>query len=538
MTAGFVNGRDWTPRERLRGMRQVLRKRRGLIIKTMLILLVATVLGTWLMTPAYKAESSLYVRLEQEPATEGLAGSIGSAGTRLGSVSPLAVMNSYVEALKSRTTAEQIVREFKLDERPDSPALRDRIKKWMGREARKPFHAALRMFSSNFGAGGAGDQHFRETVDDLRSGISAEVDQDTELILLTVLYDDPHLAQQINQRMLEILMERSVGMSRADAAAAYQAEMASLPAASARLRAADQALAAFKRRHGIVTLSDEQRIRVERLDKLQSAHEQATADLQETTARIDVLRKEFRNRRQPITVATTVEENPQVRRAKADLYDKEVQLAGILQTYTEDHPDVVRLKSQIATAQGRLRSEVARVVGSETKGLSPEYATLVQSLIDAESGQMGLVAKQRVSGQALASFRASLRNVPATERDLEELLREQTVAEDLYRVADRRVYQLQAASLNPAPPLSMAVVDPARLPRGIRDIGSPRYKVIAILAPVLALLLGFTAAFVAEYFDDTLGSEQEVNDLLSLPVLGSLPYLGSTHESFRLRREG
>lgn len=521
MVTGPGNGREWTPRERLQDVGEVIGKRRSLIIRTTLLVLVAIGLVTWLVTPTFKAQSSLYVRLEQDPADPTTSPGLPRI-SRLGGVSPLAVLNSYVETLLSRTTAEQIVREFKLDQLPPPTTPRDRVKAWFKDRIVGVLKAALRSPSGSTGKGG--DDKFRKAVDKLRSNVAADIDQDTELVLLTVLHRDPKLAQQINERMLQILAERSLQMSRADTAAAYQAALASLPTATARLKTADDALAAFKQQHGIITLSDEQRVRIQRLDAMESQHNQAKTDLAEAKARLKVLRKEFESRQQPITLVTTIEDNPQVLQVKADLYSREEKLAGLLQTYTDEHPDVVRLRSEIAAAQDRLRTEVARVVGSETKGLPPEHAALVQNLIDVESSQMGLTAKEQASGQALTRFREGLRRLPATERQLADLTREQSVAEEFYTSLNRRVQELRNASLNSLPPVSMSVVDPPRLPKGLKDIGTPPYLVVLIMAPILSLLLGLTTAFVCEYFDDTLGSERDVAYALSLPVLASVPY--------------
>jgi capsular polysaccharide biosynthesis protein len=74
------------------------------------------------------------------------------------------------------------------------------------------------------------------------------------------------------------------------------------------------------------------------------------------------------------------------------------------------------------------------------------------------------------------------------------------------------------------PPVAITTIDPPRLPKGVSDIGSPPYVVIIILGPILSLIIGLTAAFVAEYFTDTLGSAEEVADSLALPVLASVPH--------------
>ncbi|NIR01583.1 MAG: hypothetical protein GTN78_15520, partial [Gemmatimonadales bacterium] len=330
--------------------------------------------------------------------------------------------------------------------------------------------------------------------------------------------------QKINERMIDILAERSLAMGRADAAAAHGAVLAALPAAAQRVGDADRALADFKQRSGIITFSDEQRVRTERLNSLEAQHDQARATLEETEARLSAVRRSLENRSEPITLSTVLAENPTVRQIKADLYEKEESLAGLLQSYTEDHPDVIRLRKQLSAGKDRLRREVERVASSETQGLPPEYSTLVESLVRLESDQMGVAARERATAALLKKFRAGLRTLAEKEQELVALVREQQVAADLYTGLKQRAEELRNASLSTMPPVSMVVVDPPRLPRGMKDIGTPKYVIIAILAPILALLIGLTSAFVAEYFDDTIGTEEEVTHRLALPVLTSIPY--------------
>ncbi len=516
-----------TPGERLRTIRRTLARRRRLIIKVTLLLLACIFLATLMITPEYKATSSLYLRLEQTP-VDAMGQELGTAN-RVGAVSPLAVLNSYVETLLSRTTAEQVVRELGLDRTPPPKGLRDRIKLALTGAITGTIKTITRTLAG--GESNGGEDKFRKAVDDLRKAVAAEVDQDTELVLVTVMHSDRRLAQQINQRMLEVLAERSVKMSQADAMQAYRSVMASVPAAAAQLTSAEEALSTFKRSEGIITLTDEQRIRIEQLSTLESQHDQAKTSLQETVARLAVVQKDLEERSRPVTLSTVLAENPTVSQIKSDLYRMEQQLATLRQTRTEEHPEVVRLKSQIETTHQRLKQEIERVATSETRGIPPEYSALVQSLVSLQSDQVGLAAKEQATAALLESFQERLRSLPRKEQRLNELMRAQQMAAQFYTSLVQRADQLRVASASATPPVSMAIIDPPRLPKGIDDIGYPPYAVIIIFGPILSLIIGITTAFVAEYFDDTIHTAEEATERLHLPVLVSIPSARSQRRS-------
>ena len=514
------SNRELSPREQLRRAVLTLAKRRALVLKVTILVLAAIGVSTLMVTPKYKAETSLYVRMEQPPVDP--LGQEAGRSSRLGAVSPVAVLNSYVETLLSRTTAEQVVRELQLDAVPPSKALRDRIKRSLTGIVSGAISFVTRMMAG--GVPAAEEDKFRETVDDLRSSVTAEIDQDTELILVTVLYPDRELAREICQKMADTLVARGTIMTRSDAQAAHEAVAAAIPAASARLAETDSALSEFKRREGIVDLTDEQRLHVEQLGNLEMQHAQARAALEEAAARLASAQHSLEDSRQPITLTTVLAESPQVREIKSDLYRQEQQLAALLSTHTEEHPEVIRLQSQIDSAHQRLAREVQRVAASETQGLPPEYSTLAQALVTFESDHIGMTAREEAIGVLLADFRARLRLLPARDQQLEELARDQRAALANYTLLVGRAEQLQMASELSGPPIAIATIDPPRLPKGIFDIGSPPYVLIMILGPILSVLIALTAAFVAEYFDDTLGAAEEIADGLSLPVLVSIPH--------------
>jgi tyrosine-protein kinase Etk/Wzc len=502
-----------------------------LATRTAIVVLAAIVLSTLMVTPKYRASASLYVRMEQAPVDPLSQDSVRSS--RLGTVSPLAVMNSYVETLLSRTTAERVVQDLELDTLPPPNALRDRMKRAVTGAVSSILSLVTRTMAG--GVQEAPEDRFRETVDDLRTLVSAEIDQDTELILITALHPDRQLAQSICQQMADILVMRATTMTRADAASAYEAVAAALPATASRLEETERALSEFKREEGIVTLTDEQQRQMEQLGNLEMQHLQAKAALEETEARLATVHQSLASHGEPVTLTEVLTESPEVRQIESDLYQREQQLAALLSTHTEEHPEVVRLKSQIDAAQQRLAREVERVAVAETRGLSPEYETLAQLLVSLEGDRMGMQARREAIVRLLADSRAQLARLPAKERRLQELTREQRAASKSHMQLVERADELRLASQMGGPPVAISVIDPPRLPKGVWDIASPPYLVVLILGPVLAVLIGLTGAFVVEYFDDTLGTPEEVADRLALPVLVSY---AKGHDAFaRLRDE-
>jgi tyrosine-protein kinase Etk/Wzc len=152
------------------------------------------------------------------------------------------------------------------------------------------------------------------------------------------------------------------------------------------------------------------------------------------------------------------------------LVDLEFELAELLQKYTEKHPRVMQLKAQIEGME------------KQTKGFS------------------------------------------AQELDYARLTREVEVNRKLYAMLKEK---LEEARITEAQKISdVSIVDPAVVP------GAPvstNKQVGILMGALVGLILGIAFSFVRETLDTSIGTIQDVENLLQLPVLGVVPSI--EHES-------
>lgn len=154
------------------------------------------------------------------------------------------------------------------------------------------------------------------------------------------------------------------------------------------------------------------------------------------------------------------------------LIDLEFQLAELLQKYTEKHPLVIQLKAQIQEMETR------------TKGFSDqelEYARLNREV--------------------------------EVNRKLYAMLKE--------KLEEARITEAQKVS-------DVAVVNPAVMPAG--PISTNKQLGI-LLGAVLGLILGVAFSFVRETFDTSIGTIQDVENVIQLPVVGVIPSIQHTSKN-------
>ncbi|HOU36486.1 MAG TPA: GNVR domain-containing protein, partial [Candidatus Omnitrophota bacterium] len=146
------------------------------------------------------------------------------------------------------------------------------------------------------------------------------------------------------------------------------------------------------------------------------------------------------------------------------LVELQFKLAELLQKYTEKHPQVIQLREQI-------------------KGMESQ----VQGFSDKQLAYTGLAREVEVNRKLYSMLKEKLEEARITEQQ---------------KVSD------------------VAIVDPAVAPAAPVAADS-RIKVI--MGAFMGLILGVAFAFIIETFDTSIGTIEDVENVIKLPVLGIVP---------------
>jgi len=166
-------------------------------------------------------------------------------------------------------------------------------------------------------------------------------------------------------------------------------------------------------------------------------------------------------------------------------------LSSLLAHYKESHPDVRRLREEIAQAEALAAAQsdgpearaAAEFSSSNTRAA---LESLKQALAQNERQSREAAAGHARLGEALAWLESELSRLPALRRQQAALLRECAVAEDSYRGASVR-----EASRPSAAPARLVLLEEALPPQ--RAL-SPNRRLLALVGALLALI---PCAFVA-----------------------------------------
>ncbi len=344
---------------------------------------------------------------------------------------------------------------------------------------------------------------------------------------ITVVFDDPHLAQQICSTITSMFMEENLKLRQQLSEQTTQFLSKQLDDAKGRLDEQDSKLAAFKRLH-IGTLPDESNTNLNILTGLTTqldAVSQALGRVQQDKNYAEsVLTQQIETWQ-----SSQVGQNPET--LGQQLSVRELQLSELQSKYTEDHPDVIKAKNDIETLKKKIAdSEVKNKNLAETdkSAKTPAEPLQIQNL-RAQIFQMEQSIKERTAQQEeiqkqIKLYQARVESSPTIEQDYKELTRDYQTALAFYNeLLSKRDQSAMANDLERHQQgEQFQVLDPANLP----DKPSFPDKLLFALGGFGGgLSLGIGLVLIIEMQDTSLRSSRNAELALRLPVLAMIPVI-------------
>jgi len=203
----------------------------------------------------------------------------------------------------------------------------------------------------------------------------------------------------------------------------------------------------------------------------------------------------------------------------------QTQLANLESRYTDNYPDVVKTKSEIADLQKKIAEADAQSADSSQKPGSIEPLQFIQLRAQIRTDVQTIADKtkeqQRIQAQ-IAQVQGRINATPAVEEEYKRLTRDHQSALDFYNNLLRKQSESVMASHLELQQESeqFHLLDPATLPSLPSWPNSPLF---AAGGAGGGLLLGFGLALLMELRDSSLRTERDVELQLQLPVVAVIP---------------
>ena len=351
---------------------------------------------------------------------------------------------------------------------------------------------------------------------------------------VSVTIDNSRLAQQICTEITSMFLEQNLRLRQQLSQDTTDFLTKQLQEAKARLDEQDAKLAEFQRRH-IGELPDNQQTNLSLLTGLTTQLEAVTQAINRTQ-QDKAFTETLLAQQLEAWKSSQQGRNPQtVQQQLSQLQD---QLRALQAHYTQDHPDVIKLKHDIAelkklqqaTAQGEGQSEDKKV---NTAPLEPAQIQQLRAQLHLDEATVqNRNREQEQLQEQIRTLQSRVQMSPMVEQEFKALTRDHQVALDFYN--DLLKKQNQSAMATDLERRQQGeqfrVLDPPNLPE---KPSFPDKLLFSLGGLGGGLALGLSLTIFLEWRDQTLRTERDIEVCLQLPTLALIPSLRPSRGKIR-----
>jgi uncharacterized protein involved in exopolysaccharide biosynthesis len=277
----------------------------------------------------------------------------------------------------------------------------------------------------------------------------------------------------------------------------------------------------FTHKKKVVSATLERDLTLQKLSDAESADLGLQASLAEAAERVRSLEAKLRELPERRVAQVRNADNPQLQeKLKSKLLELQLKRTELLTKFQPSYRLVEEIDQQIAQARAAIEAEDLKPLRDELTEANPEFEWASSERMKALVELHVLLKRQGVSRAQLAAYKQIAEKYGEsvlTQGDLERTVK---AAEDKYLLySNKREEARIGDALDENGILNVALAEEPRVP------ALPSWPMWAATCLSFAAACVFSTgmAFVADYFDPSFRTPDEVFDLLGSPVLASLP---------------
>ncbi len=440
---------------------RIIKKRRNIVIITALIIPIVTFAVTLAKRPAPVYETTASVRVERSMSMTGLFVEVLSVS----SGDPLATQALII---KSFPVLEKVAKAMGLIPDELQP---DQIYE---------------------------DETYSNIISEIQGSITTEIEGTTNIINITVSSRDPVRAYKIANLVSQKYKEENTLIRNKQTFDAKKFIEDQLKIVGGKLKVSEESLNEFKRRKSVVSIMDEQKLAIKKFSDLENDLDRVDREIQETDYNLTLLQNEdpVPSEHSMRFVADAGKESSIMSSLNHKLGEMLLKRNNILIGSTEKHPEVKELDARIAI----VRSEM---------------------IVQLKSKRNTLIKRGDFVLAELESQRNSTSLLPSTTMQLNRIERDVKINQDLYSLLKTKY---QESLIKEAEKIEeVSIVKRATEPRVPNN--PPKTILNTLLGIVIGIILGLVFAFIYESLDTSIGTLEDVEEFLEIPVMGAIPNL-------------
>lgn len=415
------------------------------------IVVICTIIATivaFLLPKSYQSTTLVRVKSGGSSAVAGYAAMAAGLGIDIGNSGSSASPESYIELMKSREVLNPIMEKVDLtDEEREKMRTEDFLKKYLEITNTKK----------------------------------------TDLINIAAYGKTPEEAQMISQGVADNFLALMTKLNKEDNSTTLKFLDERIKIAKEEMETAENKLAAYQQEHKIYAPDEQAKAIIANLNNYDTTIAQLQAQSEGDSAKLAGVTSQLEQQNASL-LEYNVSDNTNIGNIRESIVNKRVELVGLQQQFTDEHPDVIKAKEELNSLERSLSDEIAKAVNSQSVTLSPVQSSLLKDKISTEVQ----ISVNNASLEALKAKQAeaqeSIATLSADGVEYMRLSREATITGQVYTSLVQNYEQTRIQEAKDS--MDIQIIDVADLPK--EDMpAKPNKKLVVVIGFVLGIMISF-----------------------------------------------
>ena len=309
----------------------------------------------------------------------------------------------------------------------------------------------------------------------------------TDLITIAAYGKTPEEAQMISQGVADNFLALMTKLNKEDNSSVLKFLDERMKIAKEEMETAENKLQAYQQEHKIYAPDAQTKSIIDSLNTYDNSIAQLQAQSEGNSAKLAGVTSQLEQQNASL-LEYNVSDNTNIGNIRESIVNKRVELVGLQQQFTDEHPDVIKAKEELNSLERSLSDEIAKAVNSQSVTLSPVQASLLKDKISTEVQ----ISVNNASLEALKAKQAEAQeNIATLSADSVEYMRLERNAKITGQVYTSLVQNYEQTRIQEAKDsMDIQIIDAADLPK--EDMpAKPNKKLVVAIGFVLGIMISF-----------------------------------------------
>ena len=309
----------------------------------------------------------------------------------------------------------------------------------------------------------------------------------TDLITIAAYGKTPEEAQMISQGIADNFLALMTKLNKEDNSTTLKFLDERIKIAKEEMETAENKLAAYQQEHKIYAPDEQAKAIITNLNTYDTTIAQLQAQSEGDSAKLAGVTSQLEQQNASL-LEYNVSDNTNIGNIRESIVNKRVELVGLQQQFTDEHPDVIKAKEELNSLEKSLSDEIAKAVNSQSVTLSPVQSNLLKDKISTEVQ----ISVNNASLEALKAKQAEAQeNIATLSADSVEYMRLERNAKITGQVYTSLVQNYEQTRIQEAKDsMDIQIIDAADLPK--EDMpAKPNKKLVVAIGFVLGIMISF-----------------------------------------------